>query len=215
MPPILRIVGKSGVGKTRVIETLLPELQKRGYQVATMKHHIHRFNLDIPGKDSWRHAQAGAEAVLLSSPEETVLMKRANHDASPEELARLLGSDYDLILAEGFKSSPGPRIEVHRKEAGPDLLTPPEALAAVVTDEPLNLPVWQCSFEEMPRLAEFLEETFLQRQEDKASLWVNGLAIPLNSFVQSLMAKTVLGMVAALKGPKKAKSLDLSIRKKS
>ena len=162
MTVALSVVGKSDVGKTTLLEKLLPELKQRGYRVATIKHDVHGFDIDLPGKDSWRHAQAGSDAVIITSAQKLALIKKMDHDAPLEELRGLLGLGYDIILAEGFKDSPELKIEVHRRERGAILCTE-EEMVALVTDEALALAVPQFGFNEIGELSDFLEERFLRR----------------------------------------------------
>ena len=86
MIPVVSIVGKSDAGKTTLIEKLIPELVRRGYRVATVKHDVHGFDVDREGKDSWRHKQAGAHTVVISSPEKLALIRDVDHDADLAEL---------------------------------------------------------------------------------------------------------------------------------
>ena len=101
MPPIISIVGNSDSGKTTLIEKLIPELRHRGYRVGTVKHASHGFDIDRRGKDSWRHHQAGAEIVVVASPEQIAMVKNDPCD-SLDCLERYF-EGVDLVLAEGFK----------------------------------------------------------------------------------------------------------------
>ncbi len=214
MPPIVSIVGLSNVGKTTLLERLIPELKKRAYRVATIKHDVHGFDLDKPGKDSWRFTQAGSDIMVLSSPDKLALIKKVDHDATLQELARLVGDSADIILTEGFKQREAPKIEVHRKAVGKQLLCRPEELVALVTDEPLDLPVWQCSTEEVAKLADLIESTFLtKRREEEATLLVNGVSVPMVPFVQEFVINTLVGMIPTLKGVDKISSLDISLKR--
>ncbi len=214
MPPIVSIVGLSGVGKTTLLEHLVSELKRRSYRVATIKHDVHGFDLDKPGKDSWRLTEAGSDIMVLSSPEKLALIKKVDHDSTLQELAHLVGDSADIILTEGFKQREAPKIEVHRQEVGKELLCRPNELVALVTDEPLDLPVWQCSPEEVSKLADLIESTFLTAQRrEEATLFVNGVFIPIVPFVQEFLTKTLVGMVSALKGVGEIRSLDVSLRK--
>jgi len=103
MPPIVSIVGKSSSGKTTLLEKLIKELKSRGYRVATVKHAPRESSFDEPGKDSWRHVRAGSEAAVISSSDKLVLIKPLGGEAGFEQIAHLLGEDYDIILAEGFQ----------------------------------------------------------------------------------------------------------------
>lgn len=167
MPPLVSIVGWSGAGKTALVVALVRELNGRGYRVATIKHAAHGFDLDQRGKDSWRHYEAGSDAVLVASKDKLALIKRLSGDAPLEELLALLGDGYDVVLAEGYKELPALpqvpllRVEVHRRQAGDGLLCPVESLAAVVTDEPLDVPLPQYRPQDVSSLADLLVERLL------------------------------------------------------
>ncbi len=161
MPPIVSIVGRAKTGKTTLIEKLIPELKSRGYRVATIKHTLHSVSLDKPGKDSWRHIQAGSAATVISSQEGIVLIKPAESDVTLDSIARLFGEDYDIILAEGFKQGSAPKIEVHRKEVAPPL-SDIKGLIAIATDEPLETDAKQFSLDDVKGLADFLEKHFIK-----------------------------------------------------
>ncbi len=212
MPPIVSIVGKSESGKTTLIEKLLRELKSRGYRVATVKHTPQKLSFDEPGKDSWRHIQAGSEATLISSPEKAVLIKPISTKISLEQLARLIGEDYDIILTEGFKVSDAPKIEVHRKQAGPPLASV-KKLIAIATDEPLGTKTRQFSLEDAKGLAGLLEKGFITPQRERVSLYVNKKPIVLTTFPKQIVANVLLALASSLKGVKKIKSLDFFLRK--
>jgi len=216
MRPIISIVGKSESGKTTLLESLIVALKQRGYKVAVIKHAVEDIELDKQGKDTWRFSQSGSDVVAISSGHKLALMKKLERDFSPQELSRFIAWDYDLILTEGFKQSSTVKIEVHRKEQGEGLLSPVKQLLAVVTDEPLDINVPQFSMREVQGLANLIENKLLaQRRGDDVDLLVNEAHIPLNPFVKSLMAKTLLGMVSSLKGIKEVKSLHISLRRKT
>lgn len=212
MPPVVSIVGKSKSGKTTLIEKLLQELKSRGYRAATIKHTSQKLTFDEPGKDSWRHTQAGSEATVISSPDKTVLIKSTSGDTSLEETVRLLGEDYDIILTEGFRQSNYPKIEVHRQKAGP-LLTNIKKLIAIATDEPLETKTRQFSLEDAKGLANLLEEGFIKPQRERLSLYVNSTSIALSSFPKQIISNILMALASSLKGVKKVKSLDIFFRK--
>jgi molybdopterin-guanine dinucleotide biosynthesis protein MobB len=142
MIPIISIVGSSNSGKTTLIERLIPEFVKRGYRVATIKHHGNDFQIDHTGKDSWRHKEAGAHTVVISSPQKVALVEDASHDHSLEELAARFIHGVDIIIAEGFKRAKHPKVEVFRKGVHPHPLAPElENVIAVVSDDPLPLDI--------------------------------------------------------------------------
>jgi molybdopterin-guanine dinucleotide biosynthesis protein B len=133
MMRLISVVGQSGAGKTTFIEKLVPELKRRGLRVAVVKHHAHDTPLDAPGKDSWRFAEAGADAVLVSSPVEFARFERPGRELSLAEIAARLDG-FDLILTEGFKRESAPKIELSRAAVSTALLCREEDLLAVVCD---------------------------------------------------------------------------------
>lgn len=138
--PILSFVGHSGSGKTTIIEKVIANLTSAGLKVAIIKHDVHSFEMDQPGKDSWRHKQAGAVATIVSSPSKIGLVMDSDRDHSPEALARLI-EFADLILTEGYKKQPYPKIEVFRPHATGDdepLCKDDSALLAVISDEAIE-----------------------------------------------------------------------------
>jgi molybdopterin-guanine dinucleotide biosynthesis protein B len=212
MPPIVSIVGKSESGKTTLLEKLIAELTSRGYKVATVKHAPNESSFDEPGKDSWRHVQAGSQAAVVSSSDKLVLIKPLQKEASFEQIAHLLGEDYDIILAEGFKVGDTPKIEVHRKQAGP-ILPKARKLIAIATDEPLDTKTRQFSLDDTKGIADLLEKGFLKPQRERLSLYVNNAPVVLTVFPRQVIANILLAVASSLKGVKKVKNLDIFYRK--
>src|SRR3990170_7266977 len=124
MPAAICVVGCKNSGKTTLIERLVPELIARGRRVATIKHDAHNFDIDIPGKDTWRHRQAGSDTTIIASASKVAMVRLVDREAELDELLRLVDRSYDLVLVEGLRRSPLPKILVHRPELGdpPDLL---------------------------------------------------------------------------------------------
>ncbi len=212
MPAVVSIVGKSKSGKTAVIERLVQELKSRGYRVATIKHAPQGASFDEPSKDSWRHIKAGSEATVVSSPNNLVLVKPVLRDTPIEEIARLLGEDYDIILTEGFKQASTPKIETHRKGAGSPLKNI-KRLMAIVTDEPLETKVRQFSFEDNKSLADLLERGFIKPQKERLSLYINNTPITLTTFPKQIITNVLVAMASCLKGVKEISSLQVFLRK--
>ena len=136
---VFGLAGWSASGKTTLLTALIPELVSRGITVSTLKHAHHAFDVDQPGKDSWRHRQAGAREVMISSQNRWALMHELRGAAEPtfEELVRRM-SPVDLLLVEGFKHHPHPKMEVYRPSLGKPLLHPEDPLVvAIASDEVL------------------------------------------------------------------------------
>ena len=152
---IIAIVGFSGAGKTTLVEKLIPALGRRGFRTGTIKHHFHDVEMDKPGKDSWRHKQAGAEVSILSTPGRIGMVSNVDHDHDPQELGHLF-TGVDIILAEGYKRSDHLKIEVFRDGIGGDdlLCRQDEGLLAVVTDEPIEIDVPVFSVKDTEGLAD-------------------------------------------------------------
>ena len=135
----LGIVGWSGSGKTTLLVALVTTLSEHGLRVSTMKHAHHDFDVDQPGKDSYRHRQAGAVEVLIASKTRWALMHE--HAGAPEPSAAALHSQMspvDLLLIEGFKREPHPKLEIHRPSLGQPLLAPDDpSIVAVASDTTL------------------------------------------------------------------------------
>jgi len=134
---VLGLVGWSGAGKTTLLERMLPLLRARALTVSTVKHAHQGFDLDRPGKDSYRHRAAGAHEVLVAGGARWALMHEAHgpEPTLPELLARL--EPVDLVLVEGFKAHPYAKIEVYRPALGKPPIWPDEAgIVAVATDAP-------------------------------------------------------------------------------
>jgi molybdopterin-guanine dinucleotide biosynthesis protein B len=140
--------GYSGAGKTTLIERLIPLLRQRGLRVSVVKHAHHRFDLDQPGKDSWRHREAGAHEVLLASDMRLALLQDYEQPRAPDVHALLarLDARVDWVLLEGFKEAALPKIEIWRpsaagEQARPLLYPHDPCVVAVATDVPHQLPV--------------------------------------------------------------------------
>jgi len=212
MPPVVSVVGRSKSGKTTLMEKLLSELGNRGFRIATIKHVHNDVEFDKPGKDSWRHIEAGSQAAVVSSSEKVQLIKPVSGSAGVAELVRLIGEDYDLVITEGFKRDNAPKIMVHRSEIGP----PPANLSkliAVVGDEPACRETRHFHSDDIGGIADLLEKGFILPQRERTSLYINGMPVELSSFPRRFITSTLLGMVASLKGVGNIESLDIFLRR--
>jgi molybdopterin-guanine dinucleotide biosynthesis protein B len=157
---VIGLAGWSGAGKTTMIVRLLPELVRRGVSVSTMKHAHHGFDVDQPGKDSYRHREAGATEVLVASGRRWALMHE-HRDRQAEPTAAALMSrmtPVDLLIIEGFKREDQDKLEIHRRETAKPLLYPQDPrIVAVLSDEPLpdcHLPV--IDIDDIAAVADFI-----------------------------------------------------------
>ena len=213
MIPIISIVGKSDSGKTTLIEKLVPELTRRGYRVATVKHDVHGFEVDQEGKDSWRHKRAGAHTVVISSPNKVALIRDVEKDSTLEEIRGKWVQDVDLLISEGYKKDVQPKIEVFRKEKHKKLLcTKKDNLVAIVSNLKFKVGVPCFQLDDMKGLSNFIEKEFIKlRKEKEIVLRVDGKPIPMTPFVKDFIMKTVKGMLSALKGCEKSKRIEIYI----
>jgi molybdopterin-guanine dinucleotide biosynthesis protein B len=156
------IVGRSDAGKTTLIERLIPALNALKVKVGTIKHDVHGFEIDHPGKDSYRHKHAGAAASIISSPQQMALIQDSDHDRTLDELAPYM-TEMDLVLTEGYKRERGkPKVEIFRSEAHPEPLCQNDPdLIAMVSDEVVNLGVPRFGSTDVDRLARFLKDRFI------------------------------------------------------
>ena len=155
---IFGFAGYSGSGKTTLIEKLIPLLTASGLRVSLIKHAHHTFDVDTPGKDSYRHRHAGCTEVLVTSSRRWVLMHELRGAAEPDLNEQLMHlSPCDLVLVEGFKHDPIPKIEVYRAHVGEPLLHPHDAnIVAVASDAPLDTKLPQLDLNQPSQVAQFL-----------------------------------------------------------
>lgn len=147
IPPQILVSGPSNSGKTVLLEQLVPRLRAYGLRVATVKHAHHGVELDQSGKDSWRHAQAGAEAVALVSPCRTVWILHTPQELPVQEAVGRMEGWADLVLIEGFKHAPGTKI----------LIAPDAGGRLAVHDQGcyIGVPAWELTEQELTQITEF------------------------------------------------------------
>lgn len=155
---VFGFAGYSGSGKTTLIEKLIPRFTARGLKVSLIKHTHHNFDVDQPGKDSFRHRQAGASEVLLTCDTRWVLMHELRGASEPtleEQLAVL--SPCDLVLVEGFKQTPISKLEIHRPAHGkPPLWPENKSVVAVATNETIDCPLPTLDLDDPDAIAQFI-----------------------------------------------------------
>jgi molybdopterin-guanine dinucleotide biosynthesis adapter protein len=155
---VVAIVGSKGSGKTTLIEKLIPRFVKHGLRVSLIKHAHHNFDVDHPGKDSYRHRVAGATEILVTSSRRWVLMhelRGAQEPSFDEQLKRI--SPCDLLLVEGFKFAPIPKLEVWREETGEALLHPSDPhIVALAADTKVETKLPQLELNDDAAIALFI-----------------------------------------------------------
>lgn len=166
MKPLVSFVGTSGCGKTTLIEKVIPLLTAKGYNVSTVKHDAHDFQMDKEGKDTWRHKKAGARAILISNKDKFAMICDVDKEKSIDELTAMLPDYTDIIIAEGFKNELQKKIEVFRSGYSTKLqCAEDENLIAVATDMPDNPQVQGRKLLDLnnpQEIADFIIETALK-----------------------------------------------------
>jgi molybdopterin-guanine dinucleotide biosynthesis protein B len=216
--PILSVVGRSNSGKTTLLEKLLRELTRRGVRVGTVKHHVHGpVTVDVPGKDSWRHKQAGAVAVVLASRSTAFLVRDTDAQLPLELIAHRYLDGVDLVLTEGFRSGTTPKIEVNRAVLGiPPLCGPDDDLVAMVSDRETGLPVPHFGLEDVAPLADFLESRFLRpASPERLDLLVGGRRVRLDPQTATTLLRVVWSLVGDGREPEPTVPVELRIRERT
>ncbi len=172
-PPVIGFAARSGTGKTTLLTQLLPLLKQRGVRTGVIKHSHHDFEIDVPGKDSYRLRKAGAAQMLIASPWRQALIKEGSGSGEPrlEELLETLDRPaLDLVLVEGFRHVHFPKIElVRRAVAGPFLHSEDESIVAVATDHPLDTPLPQLDLNDPAAIVDFILDIIASQPEGTAS----------------------------------------------
>ncbi|MDO0821772.1 molybdopterin-guanine dinucleotide biosynthesis protein B [Desulfosporosinus nitroreducens] len=158
--PVISIVGgKSNSGKTTLLEKLIREAKRRGWRVATLKHDVHGFEMDQPGKDTWRHDRAGADVVAISSPKRIAVLERVSDDQPLDEvLARIQG--VDVIFTEGYKHANKPKIEVYRSAVHQELFSKLEDLIAIASDVEFDNGIPCFGLDDVQGICDLIESKF-------------------------------------------------------
>jgi molybdopterin-guanine dinucleotide biosynthesis protein B len=167
---VIGLAGWSGAGKTTLLARVLPLLLAKGLRVSVIKHAHHEFDVDVPGKDSWVHRQAGAAEVLVSSSRRWALMHELRGAAEPR-LPELLGkmSRVDLVVVEGFKREPHRKIEVHRAANGKPLLFPDDpGIAGIVADIPVKTTLPTAHLDDIEAVAAMMQRAAISIEDAMA-----------------------------------------------
>jgi molybdopterin-guanine dinucleotide biosynthesis protein B len=156
---VIGLAGWSGAGKTTLLTRAIPHLIARGLRVSVIKHAHHKFDVDVPGKDSWLHREAGAEEVLVSSGKRWALMHELRDAREPSVLELLKKmSRVDLVVIEGYKTDSHRKIEVHRAANGKPLLFPQDAaIVGIVTDIAVATALPTAHLDDIPAVATMMQ----------------------------------------------------------
>ena len=160
MVPVVSFVGNSGVGKTTFLEKLIPVLKDRGYRIASIKHDVHNFTIDYPGKDSWRLTKAGSDIVVLSAATKLAVLETVEEERSLTDLVEMVSDRVDLVITEGYRGAAALKIEVSRKAHSTELTARLDDLLAIVTDHPFDIDAPQFGLEDVIPVADFILERF-------------------------------------------------------
>jgi molybdopterin-guanine dinucleotide biosynthesis protein B len=170
---VIGLAGWSGAGKTTLLTRLIPHLLKEGLSLSAIKHAHHDFDVDVPGKDSWRHREAGATEVLVSSDRRWALMHEL-HEAPELHLFELLQklTPVDLVVVEGFKREPLPKIEVHRAGNGKPFLFPDDPnIVGIVADISVETRLPSAHLNDISAIATLVQRAAMPMEEiDRARM---------------------------------------------
>jgi molybdopterin-guanine dinucleotide biosynthesis protein B len=162
--PIVSVVGNSGAGKTTFLEKLVPELKRRGFRVAVIKHDAHGFDMDRPGKDTYRLTEAGGDIVMIAGREKLALLEALDGERSLDELVTMVSDRVDIILTEGYRTAGKAKIEVSRQARGDHLVSQLAELVARVTDRECEVDVPHFGLEDAAGVAGMLEDHLALRR---------------------------------------------------
>jgi molybdopterin-guanine dinucleotide biosynthesis protein B len=173
---VIGLAGWSGAGKTTLLTRAIPQLQKQGLRVSVIKHAHHAFDVDVPGKDSWKHREAGAAEVLVSSSQRWALMhelRGATEPRLPELLAKM--ARVDLVVVEGFKREPHRKIEVFRAANAKPLLFPEDpGIVGIATDTAVETTLPTAHLDDIEAVAAMLLKSVISLEDVMAKCEAEG-----------------------------------------
>jgi molybdopterin-guanine dinucleotide biosynthesis protein B len=186
---VIGLAGWSGAGKTTLLTRVIPHFLGEGLRVSVIKHAHHKFDIDVPGKDSWLHRQAGATEVMVASGQRWALMHelRGEHEPRlPDLLARM--SRVDLVVVEGYKSEPHRKIEVYRAANGKPLLFPDDAgIVGIATDTMIETRLPTAHLDNIPEIAAMMRRSAMSIEDVLAK---SGIQSAIKSGIQSGVKST-------------------------
>lgn len=212
MPPVISFIARPNHGKTTLLEKLLAEFSRRGLRIGVIKHHVHDFEFDKEGKDTWRHKQAGAHTVILSSPSGIGMTRDVDYDTPIPELVARYFHDMDLVCTEGYKWEDYPKVEVFRRAIGGEPLTERnESWAAFVSDADISTDLPCFGLDDICQLADFLIASYGKKRQVTSSLQCDGQEIALTTSEATYLENVVLTTLAALRPEADLRHINLNI----
>jgi len=213
MLPVLCVVGRPGSGSAAVVEGLVRDLTGKGTRVAVIAQDDRAASLDALSPEAARYAAAGSEMVTISAPGTVATVRRVKEEPSLDEMVWEMRDEYDIVLADGFRHSSYPKLEVRRADEGEGLLCHKNELLAIVGDRPAGLDIPTFADDDLSGLTELVRRRFLIAEPgEDAALFIDGVRLPLALFVRKIVATTVLGMVRSLKGVEEPKSVVVAVK---
>jgi len=158
------VVGNSGAGKTTFLEKLVPELKRRGFRVAVIKHDAHGFDMDRPGKDTYRLTQAGGDIVMIAGRGKLALLEALDCERSLDDLVAMVSDRVDIVLTEGYRTAGKMKIEISRRARQDQLVSPVAELVALVTDREFEVNVPHFGLDDAAGVASMLESRLSLRR---------------------------------------------------
>ncbi len=214
MIPIVSIVGVKNCGKTTLVEKLVPELVSRGYKVGSIKHDVHDFDMDHPGKDSWRHTQSGTRITAISSPKKVAVIEKVEREMSLPDIVGRYFRGVDIILTEGYKRESKTKVEIIRDEVSKELLSSRNQLLFVATNTDRTFDGLQAiDLDDAKSMVDLIIEKVMVGVGNNIDLIVDGKSIPLNKIMKSMLINTVDGLTSSLKGVGDPKVVEIKIER--
>ncbi len=212
MPPVISFIARPNHGKTTLLEKLLAELAGRGLRVGVIKHHVHNFEFDRQGKDTWRLKKAGAHTVILSAPTGIGMTRDVEYDTPIPELVARHFSDMDLVCTEGYKWEGYPKVEVFRRAIGGEPLAGRNRTwAAFVSDADIDTDLPCFGLDDIAPLADYLIATYIKERRLRMTLHCTGRPIQLNAAEARRLADVVLATLADLRPEADPAEIKLTI----
>lgn len=213
MQPVVCVVARNREDAPPVVEELIRDLTAKGLRVAAIVESEHEIAVDGLPEETARYCSAGSESVNVRSPGLTIATRRPHEDPSLDELVWEMRDEYDIVLADGFRRSSYPKIEILRP--GGQLLCHKNELLAIVGERPEDVDIPSFAPGKLAPLAELVRRRFMTSEvAEDAALFIDGARLPLHLFVRQMLASTILGMVRALKGVEDPRSVVVAVKRR-